>query len=55
MGYEGAHTFPKCISLEENVIALLEFELASNDVAVQHVNYYFPCVNINFQMFLVFF
>ena len=31
--------FPKGINLNVNVIARLEFELAYNDVAVEHVNH----------------
>ena len=33
------HTFPKGISPKVNVIALLEFELAYYDVAVQHISH----------------
>ena len=34
------HTFLKFIKLEVNVISWLEFELAYNDVAAQHVIYF---------------
>ena len=36
----GVHTFPKDISLKMNVIVRLEFELAYNNVAVQHIYHY---------------
>ena len=39
-GDKGVSIFPKGISLKVNVIARLEFELASYDVAVQLVNDY---------------
>ena len=34
------HTFPKDICLKANVKARLEFELAHDDSAVQHVDHY---------------
>ena len=34
------HIFPKVISRQVNVIPSLEFELAYNDVAMQHVSHY---------------
>ena len=37
---KGVHTFPKGIRAKVNVIALLEFELAYNDSAVQYFNHY---------------
>ena len=40
LGNKGLHTFPKGISPKMNVIARLEFEFASYNVTVQHVNYY---------------
>ena len=40
--YKGVHVFPKSIILKVNVTVLLEFELAYNDIAVQHVNHYTP-------------
>ena len=39
-GDKGIHTFPKGISLKVKVIALLEFELAYHDVAVEHISKY---------------
>ena len=38
------HTFPRGISPKMNVKALFEFELAYNNIAVQHVNHYTNCV-----------
>ena len=40
MGDKGVHAFPKSIYLKVNVIARLTFELAYNDVVVQHVSHY---------------
>ena len=40
VGSKRVHTVLKCISLEVNVIARLEFELAYYDLTVQHVNHY---------------
>ena len=37
---QGAHTFPKGISLKVNAIARLDIELVYNDVIVEHVTYY---------------
>ena len=34
------HTFSKGINLKINIIAWLEFELASSDVTVKHINPY---------------
>ena len=39
-GNKGVYNFPRGISPKENVIARLEFELAYNDIVVQHVNHY---------------
>ena len=49
VGDKVVHTFPKSISLKENVIEWLEFELTQYDVAVQHYSHYtmeFP-LNLN--------
>ena len=36
----GIHTFLNVVSLEVNVIALLEFELTYDDVTVEHISHY---------------
>ena len=38
------HTFLKGISLKENAIVWVEFELAYYDIAIQHVNHYTTCM-----------
>ena len=40
MDDKGVHTYPKSICLKANVIVRLKFELAYNDSAIHHFNYY---------------
>ena len=42
------HRFPKGISPKENVIVLLEFYFAYNDVAVQHVTHFTTRTSLGF-------
>ena len=39
-GDKGVQIFLKCISLKENLIAQLAFEIANYEIAAQHVNIY---------------